>query len=94
MPAEIKALLLMYGVAIAITSIIVTVYDKMAAKRNPKGRIRERNLLLLGALGGALPMIVTMIAIQHKTSKPKFMLGLPPMIMLHTAFLIYLYLQF
>ncbi len=94
MPPEIKALLLMYGVAIAITSILVTVYDKIAAKRNPKGRIRERNLLLLGALGGAFPMIVTMLLIQHKTNKPKFMFGLPPMIMLHTAFLFYLYLQF
>ena len=94
MPAEIKALLIMYGVAVGITSILVTIYDKMAAKRNPKGRIRERNLLFLGALGGALPMIITMLLIQHKTNKPKFMLGLPPMIMLHTAFLFYLYLQF
>ena len=94
MPPEIKALLIMYTVAIAITSIIVTIYDKLAAKRNPKGRIRERNLLFLGALGGAFPMMLIMIAVNHKTSKPKFMLGLPLMIMLHTAFLFYLYLQY
>ncbi len=94
MPPEIKALLIMYTVAIALTSIFVTIYDKVAATRNPKGRIRERNLLLLGALGGAFPMVITMIVIHHKTSKPKFMLGLPFMIMLHTAFLVYLYLQY
>lgn len=94
MPAEIQALLTMYGVAISLTAIIVTVYDKLAATRNPKGRIRERSLLIVGLLGGALPMIATMLIIRHKTSKKKFMLTLPLMIMLHTALLMYLYLQY
>ncbi len=94
MPPELKALILMYGVAIALTSVIVTIYDKIAAKRNPKGRIRERNLLLFGALGGALPMILTMVLIRHKTQKPKFMFGLPLMIFLQTALAFYIYLQY
>lgn len=93
MPPELKALILMYTGAIWLTSIIVTIYDKIAAKRNPKGRIRERNLLLFGALGGALPMMLTMLLIHHKTRKPKFMLGLPAMIFGHMALFTYISLR-
>ncbi len=94
MPAEVKALLIMYGVAISFVAIVATVYDKLAAIRNPKNRIRESSLLILGALGGALPMVLTMLIIQHKTSKKKFMLSLPFMAMGHAAGLMFLYLQY
>lgn len=93
MTPELKALLLMYIIAITLTSILATIYDKIAAKRNPKNRVKESNLLMLGAVGGALPMMLTMMLIQHKTRKPKFMLGLPAMIFFHVALFTYLSLQ-
>ncbi len=93
MTPETKALLLIYIIAITLTSILATIYDKIAAKRNPRNRIQERSLLTLGAIGGALPMMLTMVLIHHKTRKPKFMLGLPGMIFVHIALLTYISLH-
>lgn len=42
---------LVYIAAISLVSVIVTVYDKIAAKRGAS-RTPERTLLLLSALGG------------------------------------------
>ncbi len=63
--------------AIAALSVILTVYDKIAAKRIPRHRVPEATLLLLAALGGSLPMYVTMQIIHHKTQHKKFMIGIP-----------------
>ena len=68
--------LLGYLLAINIVAIIATVYDKGAAKRK-KQRISEKSLLLIGFLGGAVAMYLTMQLIRHKTRRLKFMLGLP-----------------
>lgn len=63
-------------------SIIVTVYDKIAAKKDWQ-RIRERTLLWLAALGGSAGMLATMKAIRHKTRKAKFMVSLPVFLVIH-----------
>ena len=41
--------------------------------------------MYLGALGGALPMYVTMRIIRHKTKHKKFMIGLPVFAVIHAA---------
>lgn len=64
----------------------MTVYDKHAAKHK-KRRVRERTLLTVGFLGAALPMLLTMLAIRHKTLHKKFMWGLPAIILLHCGLL-------
>ena len=63
--------------AIAALVVIVTVYDKLAAKCLPRHRVPEASLLLLAALGGSLPMYITMQIIHHKTQHKKFMIGIP-----------------
>ena len=69
--------LIIWLAAISVASVIVCLYDKFAAKHNPKHRTREATLLLLSALGGSLAMFLTMQIIRHKTKHLKFMLGIP-----------------
>jgi len=78
-------IILIYIAVISVISVIVTVYDKIAAKKLPKHRIRERTLMLLSLLGGSVSMLVTMYAIRHKTAHTKFMLGIPMIILLQLA---------
>lgn len=80
-------------ILISAVSIIMTVYDKWAAKHK-KRRVPERTLLSLGIVGGAAAMYLTMKMIRHKTKKRKFMVGLPLEILLHVliAFCFYYFI--
>ena len=80
MPAPVSIALLIYLAVISVISITVCVYDKIAAKANPRHRVRESTLLLLSALGGSAAMFLTMQVIRHKTRHLKFMLGIPAII--------------
>lgn len=62
---------------VSLVSVILTVYDKIAAKRAPRHRVPEATLLMLSILGGSLPMYITMQIIHHKTQHKKFMIGIP-----------------
>lgn len=79
---------LLYIGFISVLSVILTVYDKIAAKKNPKKRIPENTLMYVGILGGAAAMFVTMNIIRHKTLHKKFMIGLPVIIVLQTVIII------
>ena len=76
---------LAYVAIISLVSIVVCIYDKFAAKHNPKHRTREATLLLLSALGGSVAMFITMQIIRHKTKHVKFMLGIPLIIIAQIA---------
>ena len=84
-----KREVLIYLISINILGIILTIYDKIASKKFRKNRIRENVLLLIGALGGAVSMYITMKLIRHKTRHKKFMTGLPIILILQIVFLIY-----
>ena len=62
--------ILVYYISISIPSVIITVYDKIAAIKKAV-RIPERTLMTFSALGGAAAMYVTMKAIRHKTLHKK-----------------------
>ena len=81
----ILLLLLAYVLIISVVAVCVTIYDKWAAKKRPKERTRESTLLLLSAIGGSGAMLLTMLAIRHKTKHIKFMLGIPLIIILQIA---------
>lgn len=74
-------------VIISAVSVILTVYDKIAAKTGSR-RIAEKTLMLIGLIGGAGAMLVTMLIIHHKTRHAKFMAGLPIEIILHTGIIL------
>lgn len=84
-----KYIVLFIG-TVSVLSIVMTIYDKLAAKNNAR-RISEKALLLTGLLGGATAMFITMKTIRHKTRHIKFMITLPIMSVLHIAFIFYLY---
>ena len=77
-----------YLAAISLISIIVTCYDKIAAKKFPGHRTRERTLFLLSALGGSVAMFVTMQIIHHKTNHKSFMIGIPLIMLLQAALIV------
>lgn len=74
---------------ISVISVIVTVKDKISAKKKAR-RTSESTLLLLGALGGAFAMFVTMLIIRHKTLHAKFMIPLPLFSVVHILILVVL----
>lgn len=73
---------LLWTIAISVVAVVVTIWDKRAAKARHR-RVPEATLLWIGFFGGATAMFTTMQAIRHKTRKPKFMIGLPLMMILH-----------
>jgi len=81
MPAELKEALVwlpyIYLAVISIIAVIVTCYDKIAAKKLPGHRTPEATLLFISALGGSVAMFITMQLIRHKTQHKKFMIGIP-----------------
>ena len=77
----------------SVLAVILTVYDKLAAKRH-KRRIPENTLLLIGILGGAAFEWIAMKSIHHKTLHKQFMIGLPLMILLQAVALSAVYFYF
>ena len=76
-------------VLISIFAIYQTIRDK-ALSNVPKDspnywRVPEAQLLLISALGGSVAMYLTMKAIRHKTQHPKFMIGIPAIMVLQIA---------
>lgn len=85
----ILLVLIIYFIIISIVSVIVTIYDKIIAKKGGF-RIPEASLLALSVLGGSVFMYITMRAIRHKTRHVKFMFGIPIIIISQIAILIYI----
>lgn len=85
-PPIVCAFLIYYAV-VAVMSVVITAHDKNAAKKDA-WRVSEAMLMGVGLIGGALPMLLTMKLIRHKTKHPKFMIGLPAEMILHIAVLI------
>lgn len=71
-------------ILISLISVIVTVADKVKAKSGSQ-RVPEATLMLLSVLGGSFAMLITMLIIRHKTKHPKFMVGIPVIILLQVV---------
>ena len=81
-------IILGYFSVISLIAVVITLYDKSAAKKG-KRRISEKALMLTGFFGGATAMYAVMNAIRHKTKHKKFMVCLPLFIFLHIAVIIF-----
>lgn len=90
MPRELTIGLIIYVAVLSVVSIIVCIYDKLAAKIAKHHRTREAVLLALSALGGSVAMFITMLIIRHKTKHLKFMLGIPLIVILQIALIVLL----
>ena len=82
--------LIVYILVLSVVAIVVTIYDKGAAKAG-WWRISEGALLLIALAGGSIGMYVVMRMIHHKTSHEKFMKGIPLIIALQLllGFMVY-----
>ena len=87
-------MLIIYFGVISLISVIVTVYDKRAAVKRPRERVPEAKLILFALFGGSFAMYLTMQSIRHKTKHPKFMVGLPFIMILQVvlSYAVYYYL--
>ena len=63
--------------------------DKRRAKKD-KWRIKESTLLLFAILGGSIGSYLGMKNFRHKTKHSKFTLGIPFIIFLQLALIIYI----
>lgn len=72
--------ILIYLGIMSLVSVIVTLWDKHVSKIPGRRRVPEKTLLTLSALGGSVAMYITMLMIRHKTKHPKFMIGIPAII--------------
>ena len=79
--------LIIYLLCISLVAVVVTVVDKLSAIAQ-KRRVPERTLLTLSALGGSVAMLITMLIIRHKTRKPKFMIGIPAIILVQLVLIL------
>ncbi len=86
-------LIIIYFAVISLVAAVMTVADKIFAKKG-MWRIPEATLMLVGLLGGALAMFITMRTVRHKTKHKKFMIGLPLMIALHAALVCFYVIKF
>ena len=60
-----------YWLAVNLTGFLLFGWDKRCAMRG-NGRVPERRLLMLGALGGAPAMLLGRSMLRHKTRKQPF----------------------
>lgn len=84
MPKEILPLIVLWFAAVSGLAVMLTLYDKRAARRGA-WRVPEQTLLLVCALGGSVAMLAAMRVIRHKTKHAKFMVGIPVIIAVQVA---------
>ena len=77
-----------YLAAVSFLAVILTLYDKRAARKG-RWRISENALLCVAAFGGSAAMLLSMLLIRHKTKHVKFMAGLPLILVLQVLFAVF-----
>ncbi len=80
--------LLYYLLFVNIFSVFLCFVDKINAK-NGNWRISEKMLFIFSLIGGSFAMYLTMRLIRHKTLHKRFMIGLPIIMILQIAVLVY-----
>lgn len=73
-----------YLCAVSVLAVILTVYDKIAAKCRIS-RVPEATLFAVSLLGGSAATYLVMLLIRHKTRHKRFMLGLPAIVIVQVA---------
>lgn len=80
--------LILYSATINAITFLAYGLDKQKAKQS-RWRIPERVLLGLAVLGGSIGALLGMQAFHHKTKKLKFAAGVPVILVLQFAVLVY-----
>lgn len=80
--------IIIYLIVINIIGFLAMFIDKRKAKRG-SWRIQEKTLFGICILGGGIGTIAGMYAFRHKTQKLTFTLGMPAIVILEIAIVIY-----
>ena len=83
-------IILGYFLAVNITSFLLYGIDKFKARKN-LWRISEATLLTMAAIGGSIGAWAGMRLWHHKTMHKKFKYGIPVIIILQIALVVYLH---
>ena len=89
MPQELLKYVLYYLAAINLITFLVYGIDKWRAKRGA-WRVPEKTLFLLPILGGSVGAIAGMRVFHHKTKHWYFKYGLPLILLLQIALVVWL----
>ena len=89
MPQELLKYVLHYLAAINLITFLVYGIDKWRAKRGA-WRVPEKTLFLLPILGGSVGAIAGMRVFHHKTKHWYFKYGLPLILLLQIALVVWL----
>ena len=81
---------LYYLLFINIITFMMYGIDKLKAKKG-KWRISEATLLLMAVIGGSIGAWAGMRIWHHKTMHKKFQYGIPAIIIMQIALVVYLY---
>ncbi len=79
-----------YVAAVNLVAVIAYGWDKLCAKRH-WWRVSEMTLLAIALLGGSLGAWAAMQMFRHKTLHLKFKYGVPLILLLQMAGLVYLH---
>ena len=79
---------ILYLIAINVATFLTYGIDKWKARKG-KWRIREASLLMLAVLGGSVGAWLGMKVWHHKTQHKKFKYGVPAIIIVQFALLVY-----
>ena len=81
-----------YLLAINAVAFIIYGIDKYKAQK-AKWRISEATLLLLAVLGGSIGAWMGMKVWHHKTMHKKFKYGIPAILLIQIALMVYLHMN-
>ena len=85
---------IMYIILVNAAAFAAYGLDKGKAEKN-KWRVPENILMLIVAAGGTIGALSGMLVFHHKTRKPKFVIGIPAILLVQvTALIALLYMIF
>ena len=88
----IYTIIIAYFVLMNLIGFAMMGVDKQKASRHT-WRVPEFNLFLVAALGGCIGTIAGMFFFRHKTKHPSFFIGLPLILIIQIAFVIWFILK-
>ena len=85
--------ILAYLLIVNALAFLLMLIDKVKAKKN-RWRIKESTLMLWAAIGGSIGALAGMYTFRHKTLHRKFTIGIPAILVLQIAAVIYILYKF
>lgn len=82
-------IIIIYYLLINLIAFIAMYVDKQKAKKN-EWRISEKTLIMLSVIGGSIGMLCGMNLFRHKTKHAKFKYGVPIIIIIQIAIVVYI----